>query len=301
MGKYLPCKRFKKNPITVIITDNNLTSSNQTSKMRPLINLLFSKIFPHGVSQLVTVATRSWNNQQDSGLDHLYSNRPDKLSEVQVKSSFSDHKLLYVVRYAQSIKKSARYVTKRSYLKFCPKDFLTELKAVSWWDLYQATDVSIALNILTKKLTKILDKMAPIRKIQVRTRFAPWLSSSTKEKMSHRDELQEQARQTKNPEDWNLYKKSRNKVNSILKNEKSKCQKSKLQSCDKNPGQTWKYVKGWLNWKSSGSPTQLFYNGSYVTKPHQLAETMNNFFIDKIIKLKNSLPAPISDPLNSLK
>ena len=38
-------------------TKNDLPSSDSKRRLRPLIELLFTKIFPHGVSQLVTVPT----------------------------------------------------------------------------------------------------------------------------------------------------------------------------------------------------------------------------------------------------
>ena len=67
-------------------TDQSLPASNQTSRLRPLINALFTRILPQGVSQCVRGATRHWPNQTSSGLDHYYTNRPDKLSEVQLSS-----------------------------------------------------------------------------------------------------------------------------------------------------------------------------------------------------------------------
>ena len=38
-------------------------------------------------------------------------------------------------------------------------------------------DPSKAADILTSKLTAILDQMAPIKTIQVRANYAPWLSA----------------------------------------------------------------------------------------------------------------------------
>ena len=68
--------------------------SSQTTKLRPLIEELFSRIFPHSVSQCVTVATRFMQGQQPTGLDHFYTNRPDKLSVVQTQFvGGSDHKI----------------------------------------------------------------------------------------------------------------------------------------------------------------------------------------------------------------
>ena len=66
-------------------TDQSLSPNNQTSKLKSLISALFSRIFPHGVTQCVQGATRHWPGQPSSGLDHYYTNRPDKLSPVQTQ------------------------------------------------------------------------------------------------------------------------------------------------------------------------------------------------------------------------
>ena len=65
-------------------TKSDLPANNQTKKLRPLIDELFTRILPHGVSQLVTSATRVWPGQADSGLDHFFSKKPNILSPIQV-------------------------------------------------------------------------------------------------------------------------------------------------------------------------------------------------------------------------
>ena len=88
-------------------TKTNLPANDSTKSLKPLIDVLFAKIFPHGVNQLVTVPTRTWPGQAESGLDHLYTNRPDKISEVYAEyTGGSDHKLIKVTRYSKSIKKN---------------------------------------------------------------------------------------------------------------------------------------------------------------------------------------------------
>ena len=59
---------------------------------------------------------------------------------------------------------------------------------VSWWEVYLCDDVNTAVEILTNELTFILDAMAPMRTIQVRTRYAPWLTSTTINLMKERDQ-----------------------------------------------------------------------------------------------------------------
>ena len=57
-------------------------------------------------------------------------------------------------------------------------------------------DVNEAVALLTKKLTQILDEMAPEKTIQNRLHYAPWLSKETKQKMRERDISQKKAQKT---------------------------------------------------------------------------------------------------------
>ena len=56
---------------------------------------------------------------------------------------------------------------------------ISRVKEISWLDLYLSENVDDAVALLTEKLTYILDEVAPMRTIQVRTRYAPWLSKRT--------------------------------------------------------------------------------------------------------------------------
>ena len=97
-------------------TRSDLPANDGTRALKPLIEALFSRIFPHGVSQMVTVPTRMWSGQPESGLDHLYTNRTDKISDVYAEySGGSDHKLIKITRYSKSIQRRVRYVRKRCY------------------------------------------------------------------------------------------------------------------------------------------------------------------------------------------
>ena len=154
--------------------EQSLPASNQTSKLRPLIEALFSTILPQGVSQCVVGPTRHWPGQAPSGLDHYYTNKPEKLSPVSTQHcGGSDHMLVFATRYSRSVKTSPRYVRKRSYKNFNPGEFVAAVQQVSWLDLYLCSDVDTAVDLLTNKLTFILDTLAPMKTIQVRTRYAP--------------------------------------------------------------------------------------------------------------------------------
>ena len=155
--------------------------------------------------------------------------------------------------------------------------------------------------MFTDALTSILDEMAPIKKFEVWSKYAPWLSASTKQKISERDLAQEKAARTGETEDWKIYKKLRNNINNTLKKEKKLWHIKKINDCEENSSNIWRNVKDWLGWNTGGPPTQLIINGELKTKPGDLAEGMNNFFIGKVRDLQNRIPPSDCDPLKHVK
>ena len=95
----------------------NLPPHHSSIRLKSLIDALFDRTLPLGVTQLVTGATRMERGQPKTGLDHLYSNKPDKLSSVQTFfTGVSDHKLLKFTRFIKSFKQLPRFVKKRTVL-----------------------------------------------------------------------------------------------------------------------------------------------------------------------------------------
>ena len=99
--------------------------------------------------------------------------------------------------------------------------------------------------------------------------------------MKERDRLQKVASERKERSDWKNYKQIRNKVKNRLKYEETKWQRTSLDQCGSNSAKIWKNVKSILNWKRSGSPNQLFYQGLLRTKSQDIADSQNQFFYRK--------------------
>ena len=135
---------------------------NQNSRLQPLVDELYSRIVPHGVKQCVVGATRQGRvGQEDSGLDHLWTNNPGKMSQVYTKYNGSDHKVIMGVRYNKLIKNRTRYVKKRSYKNFNEAVFLDKIRSTSWWDVYQTVDVNGAVELFPKKINRPLLNIVP--------------------------------------------------------------------------------------------------------------------------------------------
>ena len=63
----------------------------------------------------------------------------------------------------------------------------------------------------------------------------------------------------------------------------------------------WQQTLSWLNWKSVSTPIQLFYQGSILNKPVDIANCMNEFFINKVLAIRANIPPQTADPLAKLK
>ena len=143
--------------------------------------------------------------------------------------------------------------------------------------------------------------MAPLKTIQVRTKYAPWLSKTTLGLIRERNIQQKKASEMNDQGEWKKFKDIRNKINNRMKHEEKCWKKSKLEECGDNSSKVWRNVKGILQWRSAGSPNQLFYKGKLLSKPQELAEAQNNYFLEKIKEIRNNLPPAVIDPLHHLK
>ena len=86
-----------------------------------------------------------------------------------------------------------------------------------------------------------------------------------------------------------------------IRTDKREWEAEKLDHSKNNPTDMWKRVKEWLGWGGGGPPTQLFSEGRMVTSPAGLGTAMNKFFIDKIKRLRSSIPAVSTDPLSRVR
>ena len=152
-------------------------------------------------------------------------------------------------------------------------------------------------------MSKILDEVAPIRTIQIRGNYAPWLSNEMKKLLKDRDEAQRYAISSGADSDWAFFRRLRNNANKILKSAKGDWQRSKLTRLEEegDTKQICKSVKSSLNWTTSGAPTQLFHDGKLENTPSGLAECMNNFFVKKIELIRNNLEKIEADPVENLR
>ena len=210
----------------------------------------------------------------------------------------SDHDIIGFVRLAKEPPAPTRTIRKRSYKYFEKEQFLCDLAEVNWTEVLTCREVDEAVSCFTSKFKHVLDMHAPWTVFQQRQGFKPWISKDTKLMMKKRDELKKKAVEISannygheasidEKEAWNDYRKIRNKINNAKKNDEARYKKEKVDENLDNISGLWGTVKRFMNWKSKGSPSQISKDNVLVTKAKQIAEIMNEFFVDKIQNLKS--------------
>ena len=86
----------------------------------------------------------------------------------------------------------------------------------SYWRMW----ISL-IPIWEEKILGILDKLAPLRNIQMRTKYSRWITDQTKLKMTERDTLKEVANRTQDNEDWAAYRLARNSCTNLQRKDRN--------------------------------------------------------------------------------
>ena len=276
-----------------------------TYRLCSLTRLVQNMCNANNFSQLVTEPTRSMynsvsNTTEISCIDHVYCNAKHKCSPPTVIScGASDHDLISYVRYSKPPPSPARTIRRRSYKEFIEEDFLADISAVNWTDVYTTEDVDTATEIFTRKFNTVLNAHAPWIIFQKRKYFSPWITDDTKEMMKQRDSWKKKAVALAkvSPElvsdeqkaAWDNYKRLRNLINNKKKYEEVNYKKEKIAENAGDPSKLWKKSKEFMNWKSTGTPTQIEVDNVLITSAGKIAEIMNTFFIEKVSIIRRGM------------
>ena len=215
-----------KNCSCIAIGDMNLDYLRWTNPEQHLIQMVETtqnKIELAGFTQLIKNFTRTWRNQADSLLDHVWSNCSNKIiRHFNEPRGDSDHNLIGVDVSCKEIKSGGFNIKKRRWKNFNKELFLQKVKDTDWNDILEETNTDVANSLFEEKYCNILESIAPMSIVQVRTHYNKWISPETKLEMQQRDSLKNRARQTDLDSDWLLFRQKRNYCTKLQKQDKAK-------------------------------------------------------------------------------
>ena len=115
-------RNLAMNTNCVVLGDLNLNYlkwSQPDSKHENMINIMKDQIETSGFTLLLEGITRTWRTQEDSLIDHVWSNCPDKTIEVWNKScGSSDYNVVGIKLAIKGIKSGNNNIVRRTWKNF---------------------------------------------------------------------------------------------------------------------------------------------------------------------------------------
>ena len=144
------------------------------------------------------------------------------------------------------------------------------------------------------------------KKIQCSNSYAPWINDDFLRESKIKDNLHKIAKGTNNQEDWRKFRVQRNLVTKMNKTNKSKYYNYRLNinkndTGDENRYQNdtqskimWETFKNLTNSNKQVPPRVISYNGNMVTSIKKIVNIANEFFIEKIQKIRESFSVNVN-------
>ena len=239
----------------------------------------------NNMTQLVQEDTRSrvvGGRLQSSTLDHVYTNMPDNITDLKkADTASSDHSIIYFTRKTCYKGHQAEIQEKRCFKFYSEDIFKMELATMNWEVVVEEKDVDKAVNKLSKNISTVLDRHAPIRKVTNTPKKQKGASKETIQEIKKRDKLLEKHKRLRTDESKQAWKMSKDKATGLLKRDKNKTNTANLST----PYRAWQHLNSKRGPRAirGGPPSKLVTNdGKETSDSTQIAEIMNCHFINKI-------------------
>ena len=217
--------------ITLADTNINLTNLNKLPselnphdrKQIPVTRILKNIVLNNGVSIIPTKNTR-YNHltKCEEWIDHCYTTHPEKLQSQRIhETGDSDHFIGQFVFNTTCKTTQPRYVITRNW-----KDLnwdLLRLNLQNDVDLDQVNSLDNPheiCQVIQSSISYHLDNLAPLRKIQLKSKYPAFTSQESRDLIDERDRTYKDARRMDDEEIWRLYRNLRNRVHASLKRDK---------------------------------------------------------------------------------
>ena len=294
----------------LILGDCNLCAEkwNNEDVMYPeLANMIQDFLLEQASQQVVTSFTRVEKVGaivQKSIIDHCYTDAVEKISGPYAEPvGDSDHMGIRVFKYGRIPMIKPCTIKKRCFKNFSVEAFLLDIYNSGINENVTSCDsIEEASLTFENQFGAILNYHAPLRTIQMRKNYCPFLTEETKLLIEERNILHSEAAKT-----GDIVLLEEFKAKSKLVKKMVLCNKltyARTNLAEKSSSKhAWATAKNILGLKKASSPTSVVgENGYLVSDPSLMAEKFNDYFIEKVrlLRTKTDIPPKI-DPILRLK
>ena len=145
-------------------------------------------------------------------------------------------------------------------------------------------------------LNDIINVLAPFHVIQCNSNHQPYINSQVLDQMNITKRQLSKAMRTQCKDEWRSYRNLRNVTKKVIKNEKLHYFRTKLQT----KSTMWKTISELTGKTKVITPSKIINGVEVITSPKKIANHMNDFYIEKIAKIRREFNKPKVDPINIL-
>ena len=143
-------------------------------------------------------------------------------------------------------------------------DFLNKLRNIDWTVVTNCTEVNTAWPKFKEIFINVLDEIAPIKQIRIKTRTEPWMNGEILNLINERDKALTIANKNKrNKALRNHFNFLRNKVQREVRKAKSNYLKDRVEENKNNPKKLWKQSK-MLGYSNDKEKTKIVINIEHI-------------------------------------
>ena len=153
---------------------------------------------------------------------------------------------------------------------------------------------------MKERLSEILDKHSPVKKIKLKKNYCSALSEETKQMIKYRNKLRREAEKNNDTEKNREFKAYAKIVKKRVQEDKQRQKEEKLNQI--NMKETGKEAKKLMNTKEKNKqPDILIEEDKEVTDDGEMAEILNKHYLNKIKQIKENIKNTNHDPKDMLK
>ena len=188
----------------------------------------------------------------------------------------------------------------RNWRHFNSNEFKNELTKLTWVDVSSpSVSTNTSMSIFYRKIEKLLDEMAPIKKLtakEVGLTQRPWITPGILKSMSSRDKCYKEFLKEKNSESktekFAAYKLKRNLITSLLRTSKKNYYNTFFEENQTDIKRTWQGIRNLINVskKANTNINKLIENGKPITDPKRMADIMNKFYANIGKSVEEKIP-----------
>ncbi|CAB3981754.1 Hypothetical predicted protein [Paramuricea clavata] len=196
------------------------------------------------LTQSITTPTRITDRSQ-SLIDVILIFNPDLVCDSGViDTAISDHLPVFATLKLRLPKPPSRFITVRSFKNYDPSLFSAALASNSsnLLSIFTKPDVDSKLATFNIVLISTLEAHAPVKRIKIRSRPCPYVTTEIKDLMNARDRILRRFKTTRDDNDWHIYMEARQTIKTTLRNAERNYIRNEVQTHKDKPGCLWKII-----------------------------------------------------------